>query len=108
MIFPWFVIPILSFLDISLTWALLHISQDPDCEQNNVIRYLVKRFGINLGLLITIPIIFIPICFVSYYLLNNNARIFFSGAYCMLLLYHYHFIKIAIYNEREKTPEANI
>jgi len=96
----------LSFLDIGLTYILLYktkkagIKKWYNAEQNNIIRSLLKRYGLHKGIRMGSVVTFglLTVMFVYFaarvnWLDFTRLTFFMMGAYVIVLTYHVLFLK---------------
>jgi uncharacterized protein YacL len=85
------------FFDMMFTYLVLDIYRKHNLqkdytllEQNPIIRFLIRKSGLNIGMLISAVILFVLLNLVlKFILISENWRYFILGVYSMMLIFHY-------------------
>ena len=95
----------LAFLDIGLTYILLYKAKKSgmknweDCEQNKMVRFFLKKFGLHNGVRVAALFAFTMLTFLfGYFAMRVNwldftrLTFFMMGVYTIILTYHWMFL----------------
>lgn len=83
----WNFIPILSCLDVIITYIIVKSSNKPELELNEIARFLWKKLGLKKGTLIMGVSSITIVTIISYYLVF--MRYIFFGMFGVALYLHY-------------------
>ena len=108
------IVYMLAFLDIGLTYVLLYRAKKSgmknweDCEQNNMVRFFLKKFGLHNGIRVSALFSFTILTFLfGYFAIRVNwldftrLTFFMMGVYTIILTYHYLFLTKIKFGDKE-------
>lgn len=85
------------FFDMTFTYLILDIykKHNPEkdytlVEQNPIIRFCIRRLGLNAGLLVSTIILFVLLNLaLKFIFTGENLKYFILGVYFMMIIFHY-------------------
>jgi hypothetical protein len=99
----WFILPLLSFLDILLTYIIVSSVRKKyhDNELNIITKFCWKRFGLKNGTILFGTFVIILLTFLSIYIFDNDMKLVITGFYAPIIYLHYSNL-CTLYDERKK------
>ena len=85
------------FLDMIFTYLVLDVYKKTNplkdytlLEQNPIIRFLIRKIGLNPGMLFSVIILFVLLNLVLKFIFTTSeSRYFVLGVYSMMVVFHY-------------------
>lgn len=85
------------FVDMVLTYLFIrkYRSLNPNrdwaiIEQNPIVRYCFRNFGLNAGMIVgALSVLILLVGLLRFVFVEENMRYFLMGVYCMMIIFHY-------------------